>query len=246
MAVLENQVEPAPTGSRNALGVVAFVAAGALFVLYPALRPYGDATPGGAAAAFASPLWLVAHLAAVAGFVLVGFGLLAFRDRRRTRLTTAGLATWALGTGLVLPYYGAEVFALNAIGQRIAATGDAGLLDLAEAVRMGPAQMTVFGAGLVLLAASGVLTALAHGRLAIPFAVAMVLFLPQFFAGPELRIAHGVLLGIGSVLLAGQLRRAPAARVARAASIDARATRASAPGTAIRPGARTRTRTASR
>jgi hypothetical protein len=30
----------------------------------------------------------------------------------------------------------------------------------------------------------------------------MVLFLPQFFAGAELRIAHGVLLGVGCVLLA--------------------------------------------
>jgi hypothetical protein len=36
----------------------------------------------------------------------------------------------------------------------------------------------------------------------------MVLFLPQFFAGPELRIAHGVLLGAGCVLLAVDAARA--------------------------------------
>jgi hypothetical protein len=35
----------------------------------------------------------------------------------------------------------------------------------------------------------------------------MVGFLPQFFAAPELRIAHGVLLGLGLLLLAARARR---------------------------------------
>lgn len=35
----------------------------------------------------------------------------------------------------------------------------------------------------------------------------MVLFLPQFFLSPALRIAHGVLLGVGCVLLAVAVRR---------------------------------------
>jgi hypothetical protein len=43
---------------------------------------------------------------------------------------------------------------------------------------------------------------------AVPLAVAFVLFLPQFYAAPSLRIAHGVLVGIACVTLAVQLRRA--------------------------------------
>jgi hypothetical protein len=34
-----------------------------------------------------------------------------------------------------------------------------------------------------------------------------VLFLPQFFATPELRIAHGVLLAVGCLMLAGRRTR---------------------------------------
>jgi hypothetical protein len=78
----------------------------------------------------------------------------------------------------------------------------AALAALTEAVRMGPVQLTVFGAGLALMAAAAVVLAVRLRAVALPFALGMVLFLPQFFAGPELRIAHGVLLGAGCVLLA--------------------------------------------
>ena len=172
---------------------LAFAAAGVLFVVYPLVRPYGDATPDGAGAAFASPLWLVAHLAAMAAFVLVGVGLTALPGR-------AALATWVAGTALVLPYYGAEAFALHALA------GAPDVAGLAEQVRMGATQLTVFGLGLVLLAAAGVLTALAVGRAGLVFAAAMVLYLPQFFADPAVRIAHGVLLAIGCVILASRVK----------------------------------------
>jgi hypothetical protein len=52
-----------------------------------------------------------------------------------------------------------------------------------------------------------VLVAVREGVVALPFAVGMVAFLPQFFAGPEVRIAHGVLLGVGLVLLAARAAR---------------------------------------
>jgi len=170
----------------------ALAAAGVLFVVYPLARPWGDATPEGAAAAFASPLWLVAHLAAMAAFVLVGVGLTALPGR-------AALATWVAGTALVLPYYGAEAFALHALAGRQDVAG------LAEQIRMGATQLTVFGLGLALLAAAGVLTALAVGRAGLLFAAGMVLYLPQFFADPAVRIAHGVLLAIGCVILASRV-----------------------------------------
>jgi hypothetical protein len=208
MVVLEPPA-PAPTTTattaRTAAGAVPFAAAGLLFVAYPVLRPWSDQTLAGEAGAFSSPLWLAAHLSAAAAFLLVGFGLLAVRDRYRTRTARLALGTWGAGAALTLTYYGAEAFALNALGPRAGAD----LAALTEAVRMGPVQITVFGAGLVLLAVSAVLTAVAMrpGRTAWPFAAGMVLFLPQFFADPTLRIAHGVLLGLGCLLLAARLRR---------------------------------------
>lgn len=185
-----------PTSTRSAYRGAGLVAAGALFVAYPALRPWGDATVDGMAAAFASPAWLASHLAAVAGFVLVGLGV--------RPLSPAAAAVWWIGAGLVLPYYGAEAFALHALGLR--SSGEA-LAASADAVRNGPVQLTVFGVGLLLFAVAAVLVAVRGRALALPFALAMALFLPQFFLSPALRIAHGVLLGVGCVLLAVAVRR---------------------------------------
>jgi hypothetical protein len=185
---------------------LALAAAGLLFVVYPVVRPSGDVTPEGAAAAFASPAWLVAHLAAIAAFVLAGVGLTALRGR----VGSLALGTWVAGTALVLPYYGAEAFALHAL----AAGGAPDVAGLAEMVRMGPVQLTVFGAGLGLLAVAGILAAVAAARTGlsrwagVAFAAGMALYLPQFFASPTLRIAHGVLLGIGCLVLAVALGRA--------------------------------------
>jgi hypothetical protein len=175
---------------------VPFLLAAVAFLAYPLLRPWGDAAPDTAAAAFAAPGWLAGHLAAAAGFVLVGLALLAADERVAARI-------WWVGAGLTLLYYGAETFALNALGARVADAAQ--LAALTEAIRMGPVQITVFGVGLVLLAAAAVLVAVRLRAVAVPFALGMVLFLPQFFAGPELRIAHGVLLAVGCLVLALRL-----------------------------------------
>ena len=195
----------APTApTTRVAGALPFALAGLLFVAYPVLRPWADQAPEGMSEAFASPAWLAAHLSAAAGFLLVGLGLLALRDRLGTRTARAALVLWWTGAALTLTYYGAETFALHAL------SAQPGLPALAEAVRMGPTQVTVFGLGLALLAVAGVLTALALRPewTGVPFALGMVLFLPQFFAGPELRIAHGVLLGAGCLLLAVEAARA--------------------------------------
>ncbi|WP_214401950.1 hypothetical protein [Pseudonocardia lacus] len=193
---------PAPT-ARVSAGTVPFAAAGLLFVAYPVLRPWADQAPEGMPEAFASPAWLAGHLAAAAGFLLVGLGLLALRDRLGTATARAALVVWWTGAAMTLTYYGAETFALNALSDR------PDLPAMAEAIRMGPTQVAVFGVGLVLLAVAGVLTALAlrPGWVGVPFALGMVLFLPQFFTGPELRIAHGVLLGAGCLLIAVRAAR---------------------------------------
>ena len=69
---------PAPASPAVTAPAVLLAVAGVLFVAYPVVRPWGDSTVDGAAAAFSSPAWVVAHLAAVAGFVLVGLALRGF------------------------------------------------------------------------------------------------------------------------------------------------------------------------
>jgi len=218
-------VSTSATGSdhvaRPWAGPAALAAAGVLFLVYPALRPGGDAVPSTTAAAFADWRWPIAHLAGVVGFALVAAGLLALRDRLAgtpgRRLAGWALGTWATGTALVLPYYGAEAFSLHALGAHVPDT--ATLLALTDAVRMGSVQMTVFGVGLVLLAVGGVLAAVAAARSGVlprwsgvVFALGFALYLPQFWFPMELRVVHGALVAVGCIVLAVALQRSRLAR----------------------------------
>jgi hypothetical protein len=205
------------TPARARLGALALAFAGICFVLYPALRPFSDEATLAGARAFASDAWFAAHLLAMIGFMLTALGLVALRDALRpTR--AEGTALWAqvtfwLGTALVLPYYGAEDFALRAIAAQALRDHNAALLTLASDIRFGPA-IYVFGAGLLLLAVGGVLAAVAvwrAGTLArwsgLPLALGFVLFLPQFFGTQPIRVAHGALLAVGCLWLAAGLWR---------------------------------------
>lgn len=206
--------------ARTRAGAVALAAAGALFLAYPAVRPYHDeTTAAGATTSMGSNAWVASHLFAMVGFVLLPLGLLAItgvvgRTRAAGVALAATVAVW-IGAGLSLPYYGAEDFGLHAIAGPHGSQSN--VLGLVDAVRDQPVAMTTFGLGLVILAIGAVLAAVAVWRsavlprwLGIPFAAAMVLFLPQFFASPSVRIAHGVLMFVGLVLLAGGLWRAAA------------------------------------
>lgn len=200
-------------------GAAGLLAAGVLFVLYPAVRPYHDeSTVDGAVASMASTAWVASHAFAMIGFVLLGTGLLAvwgaLRATRSEPVALAAAVTGWLGVGLVLPYYGAEDFGLHALASKAAGPD---LLDAVNAVRYQPFAITIFGAGLLLLAAAGVLLAIAvvrSGRMGaapgILSGLGLVLFLPQFFTPPAMRIAHGVLLGLGLGWLAFSLWRAGA------------------------------------
>lgn len=199
----------------------AITAAGVLFALYAALRPWHDETTvGGAVAAMGSTAWVVSHVLAMVGFILLPLAPLAVHAVVRDLpgaarpVRTAIAATW-VGAGLTLPYYGAETFGLHALGAA-GADGDAiDILGLAESVRFQPIAMTMFGLGLILVAVGAVLTAVAvwRGDGAIPrtgaviFAVAFTLFLPQFFTPAPVRIAHGLLVAVGCAWLAMSVRR---------------------------------------
>ena len=207
--------------TRIRLGAVTLAAAGLLFLLYPAVRPWADeSTPEGARQAMSSGAWVASHLFAMIGFVLVGLGLLALwaAVRRSAAEPLAGAAvvtTW-VGAGLTLPYYGAETFGLHAVAVAAEAQGVA-LLEVVEGFRFHPVAITTFGLGLVALAVGAVLAAVAirwsgvlprHAGLL--FALGFVLFLPQFFAPAAVRIGHGALLALGCAWVGLALWRAAA------------------------------------
>ncbi|GCE12726.1 hypothetical protein [Tengunoibacter tsumagoiensis] len=200
------------------VSAVAFVVAGILLVLYPLLRPFSDETSLQGAHAFASPLWLLAHLLAVVGFILTTLGLLGLsRVLQNTgveRLMSLALIMTWIGVGLILPYYGAEVFALNVIGQEVVRQQNLALMPLVNAIRFGPA-VYVFAVGLLFLAIGPILAAIAIWRSGvvfkwsgIPFALGFALYLPQFFGDQPIRVLHGLLLTLGCIWLAVSLVRA--------------------------------------
>lgn len=208
---------------------IAFVAAGLSFLLFPVLRPWPDETVASAelATAFASDRWVVAHLFGILGLALLAPALLGLRallaqadpddDGGGAGVNLgagSGLATWALiaawtGAGFAALYFGAETFGIRTIAEAALRENDTGLLADVEVLRMQPWAVTLFGAGLLLIAASGVLVAIALWRAGtrprwagVPLAVGLMLLLPQFFGGPELRITHGFLVAAGCVLIA--------------------------------------------
>jgi hypothetical protein len=209
---------------RTRLGAIALAVAGLAFLAYPVLRPWHDeSTVEGATASMGSGAWVASHLFGMIGFILVPLGLLALAGvlapTRSAWLSLVGAVVFWVGAGLVLPYYGAEDFGLHAIAGPKGA--GANMLDLVEAVRYQPVAVTIFGAGLILLAVGAILVAVAVWRSgALPawsgvaFGLGFALFLPQFYTGAPVRIAHGVLTMVGLLVLAGALwSRARAADV---------------------------------
>ena len=214
---------PAALGSRSIPMVTpiasafSLVAAGVLLVAYPALRPFSSETGLEGARAFASTNWIVAHSLAMAGFILLGLGLLGVCERLRgtagMRLAVWGMVLSWIGIGLTLPYYGAEVFGLHAVGQAVVDRGNPDLMSIVDNIRW---EVGIFWilAGLSALGIGVILFAIGiwrSGRLTrwsgIVLAVAFALYIPQFAAGQPLRVAHGVLILIGTVLLAWAIRR---------------------------------------
>ncbi|MFD2793356.1 hypothetical protein ACFS27_07315 [Promicromonospora vindobonensis] len=213
----------------------AFVAAGLAFLLFPLLRPWPDESvaTAGLAGAFASDRWVLAHLCGILGLALLAPALLGLRailaqagtagdgasaGAVAGRRAGVGATTWALitawvGAGCAALYFGAEIFGLRTIAEAALREDDLGLLADVEVLRMQPGAVALFGVGLLLLAVSGVLVAVALWRAGgrprwagVPLAVGLVLLLPQFFGGPGLRITHGLLVAAGCLLVAAAAR----------------------------------------
>ena len=154
------------TSTRTRLGALGLALAGVMFVLYPVVRPWRDeSTAAGAHAAMSSGAWVASHLFAMIGFILVPLGLLALwgllSATRAERVALVAAVTSWIGAGLVLPYYGAEDFGLHAAA---VAGSQADLLAIVDEFRFDPVAATPFGAGLLVLALSGVLAAVGAWR----------------------------------------------------------------------------------
>lgn len=197
---------------------IGLVVAGLAFIAYPALRPYGPESGASGAADFAAEAWLVAH-----AFGMLGFVALALTLRRAAAtspwpwngrpLREAETRMW-LAVALLLPYYGAEAYGLHELGRYAVRTGDVGVLAVADEFRYAPLEVTTFALGLLALVLVGGrlirglwssgLIARAGGLLA---GLGLVTYLPQFFGPAGIRVAHGVVLGLGLVLMAVSLSR---------------------------------------
>ena len=150
-----------PSGATFFAGC--FTLSGLLFVLYPAIRPFSSEVGLDGAQAFASSGWILAHSLGILGFILLGLGTFGLYLRLEgtplaKRMLTALVTVW-LGVGLTIPYYGAEVFGLHAVGQRVVSQNNPALLEpLTHDIRW-EAGIYFILLGLLLLAVGAILTA---------------------------------------------------------------------------------------
>ncbi len=195
------------------LAIFSLAIAGICFVLYPSIRPFSNESTLKGAEAFASSEWVIAHSLAMIGFILVTLGLFGVYCHLRNTIMSyyiipAFIVMW-IGIGLTLPYYGAETFALHAVGKEALKHNNVDLLvTLTNSIRFGEG-VWFFGFGLIAIAFGAILFAIAvwrSGTLSkwsgIPLAIGFVLFIPQFYTPQPMRIAHGILILVGCWLIA--------------------------------------------
>ncbi|MBE7323833.1 hypothetical protein IEQ44_04115 [Nocardioides sp. Y6] len=215
------------TGSAGPATRVALTMAALSLAAYPVLRPYGPETGPEGAADLASQAWVASHL-----FGMVGFVALAVALRTGTGRSPFWVGPWAgqptrnaawaratetrgwLAAVLLLPYYGAEAYGLQAVAQHAVGTGRWDVLEVADSFRYAPVPITTFTLGLLALVLVG--GRLVHGLWAagttvragaVLACVTLATYLPQFFLPPAGRIAHGLVLAAGLLLVAYGPRR---------------------------------------
>jgi hypothetical protein len=212
------EARPATT-AQPGLFAACFALSGLFFVLYPAIRPFSSEVGLDGAHAFASSRWIVAHSLGILGFVLLGLGVLGVylrvSDTQLAGRMVAALALVWIGVGLTIPYYGAEVFGLHAVGQRTISRNAPGMLKpLTHDIRW-EAGIYFILIGLLLLGVGAILVGTAVWRsdrfnrwAGVPLAIALVLYIPQFTGPQAVRVAHGFLMLAGCVWLGWELAKA--------------------------------------
>jgi uncharacterized membrane protein len=198
--------------ARTRLSALSLVISGILFVLYPAIRPFSDETSLQGATAFTSSGWIVAHTLAIIAFTLLPLGILglytSLQDTVLKSRMYLAVVLCVIGVGLTLPFYGGETYGLYAIGQEAIKQQSDALMSLAAVVRSGPG-LIMFLIGLLLITIAAIIVAVAIWRSkvylkwsGIPFSIGMALYIPQFFVGQPLRVAHGLVVAIGCIWIA--------------------------------------------
>jgi len=191
------------------------VLAGIFFVLFPVLRPFFDEAPLSAADGFRSAAWVLAHACGMAGFILLALGTLgAYLRLQATPAERLGflalLLCWA-GAGLTLPFFGAEAFGLQVIGEAALRQNSLEVLGMVNQVRFGPG-LAFIGAGLLLVAAAMILLAVAVWKAGLkprwgglPLALGFLVYMPQLQGSPAfqpVRIVVALIIAAGCALVA--------------------------------------------
>jgi hypothetical protein len=199
------------------------VIAGLFFVLFPVVRPFFDESSIEGARELASNQWMVAHSLGIGGFILLSLGFLGLylhlHDTRVERWALRGFVLCLVGTGLTLPFFGAEAFGLQVIGSAAIDQNNTALIPLVNQVRFGPGIAFIVGGLICVAAATIVMAAVVWKSQAlpkwsgIPLAAGFAVYTPQLQGDPSfqaIRIAVGILILIGCCWLAwGIVRRRP-------------------------------------
>jgi hypothetical protein len=206
-------LEAQPSRGVVTLGAIALAISGLLFLGFPVIRPFFETSPDPfiVAQGFASTDWVVAHMLGMGGFILLPLGFFGLYEYLRPR-PIGRTAMWALvitwiGAGLVLPYFGAEAFGLQVIGQQALVLRRTDVATVASTLRFGLA-IYPFGVGLILVAIGAILAGIAVWRSrdlprwsGVLLAVGFALYIPQFLAPQPVRVAHGILIAAGAIWL---------------------------------------------
>lgn len=197
--------------------------AGVLMATFQLARPWGDVTedPAAMAEAFADGRWVVAHAAGAASFVVLAFlayavvesGLRDHSIGRRPPVGRIARLGAALGAALLLPYYGAETFALHEIGRAALTESWLDVVELSGSIRMNAVAVSLFGVGLLLVTAGMICVSIVAARAGVarwaawPLGVMAALALPQFALAPVGRMIYGVVFLLAAILFAVAWRR---------------------------------------
>jgi len=219
--VMGARSNPAASADRRRLrlGALALGLSSMLLGVFPLIRPFfrldvfaPEATLASAAPAVVSAPWLIGHLMAMSGFILLLGAIPALYIRVATdgdepRLFRAMVFSMA-GIALVLPMFGVESYALPAIG-RIYLGGQAGIAPVIALIYRGPGTVVML-LGLLLLAIGVLALASAvrrrrelPGWAAITWAVGLAAWLPLL--PRPVRVLDGLLIGVGGIRLAAAI-----------------------------------------